>query len=72
VLGGRVRATTSELFSLVSASVVWRDLERLAADSGPPVIVKGVLTAEDARLACASMGQQGSWSRTTAAANSTA
>ena len=52
VLGGRVRGTTSELFSLVSASVVWRDLERLAADSGLPVIVKGVLTAEDARLAC--------------------
>ncbi len=52
VLGGPVRGTTSELFSLVSASVVWRDLERLAADSGLPVIVKGVLTAEDARLAC--------------------
>jgi isopentenyl diphosphate isomerase/L-lactate dehydrogenase-like FMN-dependent dehydrogenase len=51
VLGGRVRGTTSELFSLVSASVVWRDLERLAADSSLPVIVKGVLTAED-RLAC--------------------
>jgi isopentenyl diphosphate isomerase/L-lactate dehydrogenase-like FMN-dependent dehydrogenase len=52
VLGGLVRGTTSELFSLISASVVWRDLERLAADSGLPVIVKGVLTAEDARLAC--------------------
>ncbi len=52
VLRGPVRGTTSELFSLVSASVVWRDLERLAADSGLPVIVKGVLTAEDARLAC--------------------
>jgi 4-hydroxymandelate oxidase len=51
VLRGRVRGTTSELFSLVSASVVWRDLERLAADSSLPVIVKGVLTAED-RLAC--------------------
>ncbi len=71
MLGGRVRETTSELFSLVSASVVWRDLERLAADSSLPVIVKGVLTAED-RLACEHGAAGGSWSRTTAAANSTA
>jgi 4-hydroxymandelate oxidase len=29
----------------------WRDLEWLAG-YGPPVVVKGILTAEDARLAC--------------------
>jgi len=38
-------------FSQVSSSVTWRDVERLA-ESGLPVVVKGVLTAEDARLAC--------------------
>ena len=30
----------------------WRDVERLASASGLLVVVKGVLTAEDARLAC--------------------
>jgi isopentenyl diphosphate isomerase/L-lactate dehydrogenase-like FMN-dependent dehydrogenase len=36
----------------MSASLTWPDIGRLAAESGLPVIVKGVLTAEDARLAC--------------------
>ncbi len=36
----------------ISASLTWRDIGRLSAESGLPVIVKGVLTAEDARLAC--------------------
>jgi len=36
----------------MSASVTWHDVERLAATAAMPVIVKGVLTAEDARLAC--------------------
>ena len=38
-------------FAQVSSSVTWRDVERLA-ESGLPVVVKGVLTAEDARLSC--------------------
>ena len=41
-----------EHFSLFSPAVSWRDVERLASASGLPVVVKGVLTAEDARLAC--------------------
>src|SRR6185312_11772966 len=41
-----------ETFALTSASVSWRDIERLASLSGLPVIVKGLLTEEDARLAC--------------------
>jgi isopentenyl diphosphate isomerase/L-lactate dehydrogenase-like FMN-dependent dehydrogenase len=41
-----------EHFSLFSPSVSWRDVERLSSASGLPVVVKGVLTAEDARLAC--------------------
>lgn len=47
--GGGV--TPAGAFAQVSASVTWRDVERLA-ESGLPVVVKGVLTAEDARLAC--------------------
>jgi isopentenyl diphosphate isomerase/L-lactate dehydrogenase-like FMN-dependent dehydrogenase len=41
-----------EHFALFSPAVSWRDVERLADLSGLPVVVKGVLTAEDARLAC--------------------
>src|SRR5260370_32978887 len=32
-------------------SVTWRDLEWIAAESGMPVILKGILTREDAALA---------------------
>jgi isopentenyl diphosphate isomerase/L-lactate dehydrogenase-like FMN-dependent dehydrogenase len=49
---GRGGLTPLELFSWVSPSVSWRDVERLAADFGLPVLVKGVLTREDAALAC--------------------
>jgi isopentenyl diphosphate isomerase/L-lactate dehydrogenase-like FMN-dependent dehydrogenase len=44
--------TPLEAFSLISPSVSWRDIERLASLSGLPVLVKGVLTEEDAKLAC--------------------
>jgi isopentenyl diphosphate isomerase/L-lactate dehydrogenase-like FMN-dependent dehydrogenase len=44
--------TPREAFALVSQSVTWRDIEQLASESGLPVVVKGVLTHEDARLAC--------------------
>jgi isopentenyl diphosphate isomerase/L-lactate dehydrogenase-like FMN-dependent dehydrogenase len=47
-LGGR---SSAELAELVDASVTWRDLESLSG-SGLPVVLKGILTAEDARLAC--------------------
>jgi len=39
-----------DIFDDLSASVTWRDLEWLAGH-GLPVVLKGVLTAEDARLA---------------------
>ena len=39
-------------FHAMSASVTWADVERFAARSGLPVVLKGVQTAEDARLAC--------------------
>ncbi len=49
---GQGGVTPAEAFAQVSPSVSWRDIERLASESGLPVVVKGVLTAEDARLAC--------------------
>jgi isopentenyl diphosphate isomerase/L-lactate dehydrogenase-like FMN-dependent dehydrogenase len=47
--GGYTPATA---FAMVSSSVSWRDIEWLASEAGLPVLVKGVLTAEDGRLAC--------------------
>jgi isopentenyl diphosphate isomerase/L-lactate dehydrogenase-like FMN-dependent dehydrogenase len=49
---GQGGLTPAETFALLSQSVSWRDVERLASESGLPVLVKGVITAEDARLAC--------------------
>jgi isopentenyl diphosphate isomerase/L-lactate dehydrogenase-like FMN-dependent dehydrogenase len=49
---GQGGLTPAETFALTSASVSWRDIERLASLSGLPVLVKGVLTEEDAKLAC--------------------
>jgi isopentenyl diphosphate isomerase/L-lactate dehydrogenase-like FMN-dependent dehydrogenase len=49
---GRGSLTPLEVFSWVSQTVTWRDVERLAAEAGVPVLVKGVLTHEDATLAC--------------------
>jgi isopentenyl diphosphate isomerase/L-lactate dehydrogenase-like FMN-dependent dehydrogenase len=49
---GQGGVTPLEAFSLMSQSVSWQDVERLASDTPLPVVVKGVLTHEDARLAC--------------------
>jgi 4-hydroxymandelate oxidase len=49
---GRGEVTPREAFAMMSASVTWRDVERLAAEAELPVVVKGVITAEDALLAC--------------------
>ena len=49
---GRGGVTPLEAFSWMSQSVSWRDVERLASETGLPVVVKGVLTREDAALAC--------------------
>ena len=40
-----------EFAGLVDADLTWKDIERFAAESPLPVIVKGVLTPEDALLA---------------------
>jgi 4-hydroxymandelate oxidase len=49
---GRGGLTPLETFELVSPSVSWKHIERLASLAGLPVVVKGVLTSEDALLAC--------------------
>jgi isopentenyl diphosphate isomerase/L-lactate dehydrogenase-like FMN-dependent dehydrogenase len=49
---GRGGVTPREAFALMSASVSWKDVEALAKSAELPVLVKGVLTGEDARLAC--------------------
>jgi isopentenyl diphosphate isomerase/L-lactate dehydrogenase-like FMN-dependent dehydrogenase len=49
---GRGDVTPREVFDQISASLTWHDLERIAGEAGLPLLVKGVLTAEDARLAC--------------------
>jgi 4-hydroxymandelate oxidase len=41
----------ADQFALLDASVSWRDLEWIASEGRLPVVLKGVVTAEDARLA---------------------
>jgi isopentenyl diphosphate isomerase/L-lactate dehydrogenase-like FMN-dependent dehydrogenase len=50
-VGGTAGITVQEFFSLVDPSLTWADLEQLVADSPVPVLLKGVQTGEDARLA---------------------
>jgi 4-hydroxymandelate oxidase len=49
---GRGGMTPRQVFDDISASLTWRDLERICGESGLPLLVKGVLTAEDAELSC--------------------
>jgi isopentenyl diphosphate isomerase/L-lactate dehydrogenase-like FMN-dependent dehydrogenase len=49
---GRGGLTPKEVFDQISPSLTWVDLERIAAEAQLPLLVKGVLTAEDAGLAC--------------------
>jgi isopentenyl diphosphate isomerase/L-lactate dehydrogenase-like FMN-dependent dehydrogenase len=41
----------ADQFSLLDPSVSWRDLEWIAGESRLPVVLKGIVTAEDAELA---------------------
>src|SRR6478672_2296171 len=47
---GRGRVTPKDIFDMVTPSLTWRDLERISAEAGLPLLVKGILTAEDAIL----------------------
>jgi 4-hydroxymandelate oxidase len=50
--GGPAAGTPADMFALMDPTVSWRDLEGLASECELPLLVKGVLTEEDARLAC--------------------
>jgi len=50
-LGSDRAVTIEETFELMDPALSWSDLEALASDCRVPVLVKGVLTAEDAALA---------------------
>lgn len=50
-LGSERAVTIEETFALMEPALSWRDLEKLASECSVPVLVKGVLTAEDAALA---------------------
>jgi isopentenyl diphosphate isomerase/L-lactate dehydrogenase-like FMN-dependent dehydrogenase len=44
-------SSLGRVFDTMSPAITWRDVEEVASMSGLPVLVKGVLTAEDALLA---------------------
>jgi 4-hydroxymandelate oxidase len=50
-LGSERAVTIEETFALMDPTLGWAELEDLASESELPVLVKGVLTAEDATLA---------------------
>jgi isopentenyl diphosphate isomerase/L-lactate dehydrogenase-like FMN-dependent dehydrogenase len=52
-VGGRSGMSLPEMVEQLDPSLTWGDLERLVDESRLPVLVKGVLTPEDARLAAA-------------------
>jgi isopentenyl diphosphate isomerase/L-lactate dehydrogenase-like FMN-dependent dehydrogenase len=48
---GHRSLTPAEVFALVDPSITWDDLERLCNEFDLPVLVKGLITGEDAALA---------------------
>ena len=48
---GHAPQNPADHFALLDASVSWRDLEWIAGEGRLPVVLKGVVTAEDAELA---------------------
>jgi isopentenyl diphosphate isomerase/L-lactate dehydrogenase-like FMN-dependent dehydrogenase len=51
-VGGPSCPTPAEFFSLVDDGVTWSDVGALIERAPVPVVLKGIQTAEDARLAC--------------------
>jgi isopentenyl diphosphate isomerase/L-lactate dehydrogenase-like FMN-dependent dehydrogenase len=49
--GGRKGLSVREVFALIDPTLTWHDLERLANEVELPILVKGVLSPQDARLA---------------------
>ena len=51
-IGGGACPTVAEIFGLLDTTLTWAEFERFARDWPLPLLVKGIQTAEDARLAC--------------------
>ncbi len=49
--GKAAPGTPADMFSLMDPTVDWEDLEELVSECNLPVLVKGIVTAEDAALA---------------------
>jgi isopentenyl diphosphate isomerase/L-lactate dehydrogenase-like FMN-dependent dehydrogenase len=52
-VGGEKALTIEETFALMNHGLTWADVEGLASECRVPILVKGILTAEDAELALA-------------------
>jgi isopentenyl diphosphate isomerase/L-lactate dehydrogenase-like FMN-dependent dehydrogenase len=50
-VGGGKSLSIEETFGLMNHALTWADVEDLASECSVPVLVKGILTAEDAELA---------------------
>jgi isopentenyl diphosphate isomerase/L-lactate dehydrogenase-like FMN-dependent dehydrogenase len=48
---GHKSLTPAEVFALVDPSITWKDLEQLCVEFDLPILVKGLITGEDAALA---------------------
>jgi isopentenyl diphosphate isomerase/L-lactate dehydrogenase-like FMN-dependent dehydrogenase len=48
---GHRSLTTAEVFGLIDPSITWSDLEQLCGEFELPILVKGLVTGEDAALA---------------------
>ena len=48
---GHRSLTPAEVFALVDPSITWKDLEQLCGEFELPILVKGLITGEDAALA---------------------
>jgi isopentenyl diphosphate isomerase/L-lactate dehydrogenase-like FMN-dependent dehydrogenase len=51
-VGEPTAGTPADMFARMDPSVSWSEFEQLCEETHLPVLVKGILTAEDARLAC--------------------
>jgi 4-hydroxymandelate oxidase len=51
VAGARSVMTPADFAALVDPNLTWSDIERFVSDSPVPVVIKGILTPEDAELA---------------------
>jgi isopentenyl diphosphate isomerase/L-lactate dehydrogenase-like FMN-dependent dehydrogenase len=49
--GRSTAGTPADMFALMDPSITWDDFDELVSDTNLPVLVKGILTAEDAALA---------------------